>query len=58
MQVNKFVPPYFQYQPLKKHTLHRFAQDYLQLENKQIQNQLIEFDKRLIEVFNVRTERF
>jgi hypothetical protein len=29
MQVNKFVPHHMQFQPLKKHTLNRFAQDYL-----------------------------
>jgi hypothetical protein len=36
MQVNTFVPHHMQFQPLKKHTLNRYAQDYLQLENKMI----------------------
>lgn len=58
MHVNKFVPPYQQFQPLKRGTIKRFAGDYSIRKYESITQNLIEFDRKLIEFFNARKERF
>jgi hypothetical protein len=58
MHVNKFVPPYQQFQPLRKVTMNRFATDYTARKYEGITQNIIEFDRKLIEFFNSRKERF
>ena len=58
MHINKFVPHYMQYQALSKQTINKFSDEYYLLENESISKHLIEFDRKLIEIFNFRKERF
>lgn len=58
MHVNKFVPFFMQFHTLGKQELGQFSKDYSAKDNAAIQKQLIDFDAKLIEVFNHRRERY
>lgn len=56
MHVNHFIPYFMQYHPLSSAVLSEFAKDYTQ--SIEYKNHLIDFDTKLIEVFNQRRERY
>lgn len=56
MHVNHFVPLFMQYRPLSKEVLAEFAKDYSG--HNDFKNHMIDFDTKLIEVFNQRRERY
>ena len=58
MHVNKFVPFYMQYHQLSSEDLSNFAKDYLLSENQVMRKQIIDFDTKLIEIFNARRDRY
>ena len=57
MHVNKYIPPYMIFLPLKSHTLNMFSYDYAN-DEADITTLMIEFDKKLVNTFNARKERF
>jgi hypothetical protein len=54
MHVNKHIPPYQLFQHLKKSEIARFERDY----HGDLAPLLIDFDGKLIEIFNTRNDRF
>lgn len=52
MHVNKPIPPYMLFQKLKKSTLAQLGLDYDKREYENISQHLIDFDKKLIQIFN------
>lgn len=58
MHVNKFIPFYMQYHQLSGQELSEFAKDYAVKENQVMRKQLIDFDTKLIEIFNARRDRY
>lgn len=56
MHVNRYVPFFQQFAPLSKGCLHEFGQTYD--EHQDLKHYLIDFDKKLIEIFNHRRERY
>lgn len=58
MHVNKFIPFYMQYHQLSSHELSEFAKDYAVKENQVMRHQLLNFDTKIIEIFNSRRDRY
>ena len=58
MHVNKFIPFYMQYHQLNSQNLSEFAKDYVVKENQVMRQQLLNFDSKLIEIFNSRRDRY
>lgn len=58
MHVNHFIPYFMQYHSLNSACLSDFAKDYQLREHAEYRNHLIDFDTKLIEVFNQRRERY
>lgn len=52
MHVNRFIPFYMQFNSLSPQDLFELAKDYQVKENSLIKRQLVDFDSKLIEIFN------
>jgi hypothetical protein len=58
MHVNQFIPFFMQYHLLSSQCLSEFSKDYHMKESAMYKNQLIDFDTKLIEIFNQRRDRY
>ena len=58
MHVNRYVPFFMQYHALTNMEFLEFQKDYSKRENLAFKKHVIDFDAKLIEIFNNRRERY
>jgi len=58
MHVNRYVPFFMQYHTLTGHEFSEFQKDYTKRENLAFKQHVIDFDAKLIEIFNTRRDRY
>jgi hypothetical protein len=58
MHVNRYVPFFMQYHTLTSSDFSEFQKDYVKRENLAFKQHVIDFDAKLIEIFNTRRERY
>jgi hypothetical protein len=58
MHVNRYVPFFMQYHTLTSQEFNEFQKDYAKRENLAFKQHVIDFDAKLIEIFNSRRDRY